>query len=726
VADNLSRWLRLVRPRTDADAGWSGTDEGADALRAITARAGAQPSAARRGILASSTAAVIGHRRRLIPAVAFVAVAAAVVTALAVVTQPASHRPAAQAGPGGAAPPVSIPANLRPADYLLTPFDSCSDLLAGLRQHAEASVGPYGFSSYPYFPGLLAPGGFAQGGGLGGAISAGPSVDTLNSPAGGASGSYTSTTNDQETGVDEPDIVKTDGDTVYAITDGVLRVLDGGTHEVTGTLDLTLYDGWQNAELLVAGGHGIVVFGGSSSTYTFPNWGGGAFFGFQVPAAQRSTVLFLDLTGAPRVTGTMRVSGSYVDARLVGSQVRIVVDSAPDIAFPSANHYVAGTAATKKQTAANRAVIASAGVGDWLPSYTISTASGTQTKQVDCSAVSRPTTYSGASMVSVYSVDLDHLGADPDPISLAADADTVYASSTSLYIASNASCPFCERPAIQPTELHRFDISRPGAPVYLGSGSVPGALLSAYSMSESGGYLRVATTVGTTTKSESSRISVLDANTLAEIGVVTNLGSGEQIYAVRFEPTTAYLVTYQRVDPLFIVDLSDPHAPKAVGELKAAGYSTYLQEVGTGQLVSVGQTTSGPDQEPDGLALTLYDVADLATPRQLSSLAVPNAPAYGSLDPHAFLYWPQTGLVVVPISQWAAGQSGRVLVARIDGTELVRVGELANPLATSTADDGQGIQRSLIVNGALWTVSGGGVLVSSPSTLHRIAWTPFD
>ena len=147
------------------------------------------------------------------------------------------------------------------------------------------------------------------------------------------------------------------------------------------------------------------------------------------------------------------------------------------------------------------------------------------------------------------------------------------------------------------TEIHRFDTSDPARTTYRSSGSVPGFVLNQFALSEDRGALRVATTeeplwmAGAQQRDAESGVSVLreEGAKLVTVGRVGGLGKGERIYAVRFLGDAGYLVTFRQVDPLYTLDLSDPRAPKAVGELKVAGYSAYLHPVGDGLLLGVGQ-----------------------------------------------------------------------------------------------------------------------------------------
>jgi uncharacterized secreted protein with C-terminal beta-propeller domain len=308
---------------------------------------------------------------------------------------------------------------------------------------------------------------------------------------------------------------------------------------------------------------------------------------------------------------------------------------------------------------------------------------------------------------------------------VAADGDTVYATASSLYITSNPDW-YTSTTSKQDTEIHRFDISGTGSPTYLGSGSVAGRLLSSYSLSDDNGYLRIATTTGGTDGSadNSNSVVVLSDESLKVTGHVDGLGKGERIYAVRFVGPTAYVITFRQTDPLYIVDLSNPSDPRLVGSLKISGISDYLHDLGEGRLLGVGQQiTQG---EGSGVQVSLFNVSKPAQPTRVNNIVVPNTPWELTFDPHTFLYWSPTGLIVAPVQSWGTSASGRVIVLRVSGDTLSKVGLLSNPKPTDVTDDGLGIQRSMIVNGDLWTVSGGGVQISDQSNLHRIAWIPYS
>lgn len=649
-----------------------------------------------------------------------VLVAAAAVLVVAVATSGRSE-------PGKTAIPPRV---AHPAKMALVAYNDCADVLAGLRAHTAANVGPWG---------LL--GSFSSQGPQYAVPAAVPGVSNKSAEARDAGAPAHSTTNVYEAGVDEPDIVKSDGDRIVTVSGGRLRVIDTVSKKVTGNLKLPGAVGWEPADLLVSGERALVVLH-PSTVYAVPlpmrpAGGAGPSIG---PTKVRSTYLLVDLSGSPRVIDSISPRGQYVDARMVGSTVRLVVRSGPDIAFPTED---AGKLTEAQRTARNQAIVRRAPLSAWLPTYDITTAGLSRT--VPCGQISHPSDYTGTSLLTIYTIDLAQGLNDVAPETLAADGDTVYATHTSLYITSNPqwwSCCIADGPGIryppqpkQPvekTEIHRFDITRPGAPRYLGSGSVPGRLLNQYSLSDYDRYLRVATTVsGTNTatgsrpSSSSSSVYVLAADTLAVTGHVGGLGQGEQIYAVRFVGPLGYVVTFRQTDPLYVLDLRDPTAPREAGELKLTGYSAYLHPAGDGRLIGVGQEANSQGRVA-GLQVSLFDVSDTSSPRRLAQVVRTDAPGEGQLDPHAFLYWPATGVVVVPIQSWTGTVSGRVLVLKISETGLTTIGLISHPAGQPSAPDyPTGIARSMVIGDSIWTLSAAGVKVSAMSTLASQAWIPF-
>ncbi len=610
-------------------------------------------------------------------------------------------------------------------DVALVAYDSCDDALAAFRRAALDQVGPYGLPGRWIHPIAIAESrAMAQGQAADGTAEAAPQ------PAPGHSA-----TNSYEADADEPDLVKTDGQRIVTLMDGTLRVVDVATQQVTGSVRIP---GGHASDLLLHGDRALVFtetgYGPhpAASSPVEPGPPGNRADGPVGP-----TLVLVDLNAA-RVVSTLTVDGSYVDARQTGSLARVVVRSAPRLEFEVPRP----RGGEKRALRENREIIRRSSLNDWLPRFELRRDGTTRSgRLVDCAAISHPATGAGTNLLTVLTIDLADDLDTGDPVSVTADGGTVYGTGSSLYIADDH-VPFDvwpmdrSTPATrkQRTTIHQFDTSGDGPPTYVASGAVPGTLLNQYALSEHAGYLRVATTTGQTWQNRpdsESAVTVLTrrGDALAPVGRVDGLGKGERIYAVRYLGDTAYVVTFRETDPLYALDLSDPERPRTTGELKITGYSAYLHPVGEDRLLGVGQEATALGRTT-GAQVSLFDTSDPAAPSRLAQHHIANSHTEVEHDPHAFLYWPDTGHVVVPLTVLPRGLEAHVervrnqaLVLRVDGDRLADIGTVAHP------QDQRGqtqIRRSLVVGDTLWTVSAAGVMASDLDTLRQRAWVPFN
>ncbi|MEU3456637.1 beta-propeller domain-containing protein [Micromonospora sp. NPDC006766] len=583
-----------------------------------------------------------------------------------------------------------------PAAFRLISYDSCAEALAGLRGAATAAVGPWGFG-----PGWRRTVDLRRA-----MLAQGTAVAGLEN-ATGAAPAY-SATNNHEPGADEPDLVKTDGRRIVTVAGGVLRVVDPATRRETGRVDLAGADRdrwWPDNDLLLHGDRALVLVRSPVLRVGHLPGRPGDDNGPQL--------LLVDLAGPPRIVGTYRIEGGLLDARLTGSTARVVVRSEPRLSFPYDER-----ATDAERAATNRAVIAKAGLDAWLPRYEWTADGVRHVGRVGCDQLSRPATSTGIALLTVLTFDLatGRLG-DGEPVSIASDAELVYGTSDSLYLAGEASPgphrwdrPW--RPEAGWTEIYQFDIGGPGRPRYVAAGSVPGRPVNQYALSEWQGHLRVATTretAGGTTSESSVHVLARQGDRLTQKGVVTGLGRGEQIYSVRFLGETGYVVTFRQTDPLYALDLTDPAAPRVTGELKITGWSSYLHPVPGGRLLGVGQEADGRGRAL-GLQVSLFDVHDPARPARLARYHVPESMSTVEFDPHAFLFESATGLLALPLD------SGAIRLLTVGGGSITEVGTVGH-------GNGQ-VLRSLLVDGELWTVSEAGLRVTDPATGRRLGWLP--
>ncbi len=681
----------------------------------------------------------------------------------------------------------------RSAPTMLRAGQSCDQVLEDFQTFAPSVLhDSFGFAERELLPNAV---GVDE---AGAAPTTAPDTADTAAPAPAATGA-TSDTNTQEEGIDEPDVVETDGSFVYLVDQDQLVILDGVTAQVLSRTPLSGY----GAQLLLSGdrllaitggyGYGVAmpgvvspdmavddvaidsVGGGSvgvgqsappSPTVTAPATGGGDAsesspgvapgeptsdpdappvqplpggppqttipsepepMPVDPPSFPAGTVIQLIDVGdrtAPAIVQTTEIEGQHVSTRVVDGVARVVVTSYPQPQPLMDLPYQGPGVETQEQfDAAIADRVASTTIDDWLPSYRMSSgATGADPVEgpiVSCGDVLVPEVNAGLAETSILRVDFTN-GFDPaDTTTVVAEAGTVYASAATLYVAATRYVSVAAQADVAAedwsTAIHAFDLRGDGAASHIAAGEVPGSTLNQYSLSEYDGYLRIATTDGTpwggTGDSESAvHVLHLDGDQLVEVGVVGGLGQGETIQSVRFMGPVGYVVTFRQTDPLYVIDLSDPRSPQAVGELKIPGFSSYLHPIGADRLVGIGRdaTAEGQDQ---GLLLSLFDVSDPTAPKQLQTYTERDAYSPAGNDPKAFLWWAPESSVIVPIERYAQAPQERpdgyevgMTVLDVDDSGITR-------RATVTAD-GRYPLRALVVQGRLWSLFDGGVVVS--------------
>jgi hypothetical protein len=548
-------------------------------------------------------------------------------------------------------------------------------------------------------------------------------------PAAGADGGADhSTTNVQEAGVDEPDLVKTDGKHVFAMAGTTLRVIDvrGAEPKVVGALKREGF------------GHELLLHGDRVLLFSTPAY---AASDSSILPDARTVLTEVDVSDRtrPRVVRTLEVEGAYVSARLRDGTVRVVIGSLPaPIPLPGGD---------EPAEVRHRRAIRRSGLRTWVPRYRLAnrrTGRSVTRSLVGCRASRRPAVFSGLGMLTVLTIDLSK-GIEPvDSDGLMTDARTVYGSRDSLFVASErwVDPSATSVPGGRGTAVHRFDARDSDHTTFRASGTVRGYLLNQWSLSEHRGHLRVATTEqplwwgagGDRSESESFVTTMReDGGVLRTVGQVGGLGRGERIYAVRFIEDTGYVVTFRRVDPLYVIDLGDPAEPRVAGELKILGYSAYLHPIGRDLLLGVGQEAD-EDGRTRGTQLSIFDVSNPAEPARLHQRAVGSGSnSEAEYDHHAFLWWPPSALAVIPLSVYP--QEGEPFTGAIGfrarkAEGIDEVGRVSHPAIEPGEPPGYRytprIRRAVVVGDRLFTLSDAGIRSSRLDTLGDVAWAPFE
>ncbi len=270
--------------------------------------------------------------------------------------------------------------------------------------------------------------------------------------------------------------------------------------------------------------------------------------------------------------------------------------------------------------------------------------------------------YQNVISIVSFSMGEEQMGSMGHSVITASGRPIVSVTPQSVYIGTS--------PAMEgDSEIFKFSLEGENKQVqFAAQGKVPGRLETAFvedgynaqfSMDEHEGMLRVATTSGTLSRtgvsSAESSLFILaqERRELKIIGELRDLHPGEAVYAVRFLDDRGYVVTFKKIDPLFVLDLSDPTHPKKVGELEVPGFSTYLTPIDEKTLLAIGKDADdqGSFAWFGGLKLSLFDVAEPAAPRLIDSVTIGErgTESEALTDHRAFNYFPDRGMLAIPV-----------------------------------------------------------------------------
>lgn len=211
---------------------------------------------------------------------------------------------------------------------------------------------------------------------------------------------------------------------------------------------------------------------------------------------------------------------------------------------------------------------------------------------------------------------------------------------------------------------------------FVATTKVDGYIDSQYSMDEKDGYFRIATTCNNEKGVEVNNLLVFDEK-LNEVGSVSGFAPTESIKAVKYIGDTAYVITYEQTDPLFVIDLKNPRNPKILGECKISGFSTMLVPIGDDRLMGIGYYTQDEDytdmEVQEGIKIALFDISDKTNPRVLDEQVFKGYSSEVQYQPKALVYDAEKGTYFIPYSTYAYDSdkySTGVLGIKIDGKEI--------------------------------------------------------
>ncbi|NIO45096.1 MAG: hypothetical protein GTN36_06130 [Candidatus Aenigmarchaeota archaeon] len=421
-----------------------------------------------------------------------------------------------------------------------------------------------------------------------------------------------STTNIQVEGVDEADIVKNDGKYIYVVSGKKIVIVDAFPPEnakILSKIELSDYpiDIFINKDKLI-------VFGSTGGSY----YGSGTFI----------KVYDISDRGNPQIRRDVSLDGSYFNSRMIGDYVYIIV---------------------------NQPIYYQAEEDIKIPEMKV----GTQVRPLcDCDDIYYfDIPDRSYRMTIITSVNTQNDNEDiKSKTFLTGDTQNIFVSLNNIYLTQTTHSYVPEMESGEKTVIHKIAI-KGGDVEYKAEGGVPGNVLNQFSMDEFNGYFRIATTIGHVSRSgggSTNNVYVLDDN-LNTVGRLEDLAPGERIYSARFMGNKGYLVTFRKVDPLFVIDLSDPFNPKVLGKLKIPGYSDYLHPYDENHIIGVGKETiaaeSGDFSWYQGVKISLFDVSDVSMPKEVSKLEIGDrgTDSYVLTDHKAFLFSRSKNLLVIPI-----------------------------------------------------------------------------
>lgn len=596
-------------------------------------------------------------------------------------------------------------------------------------------------------------------GGLFGAMAAAPAAadataGSAENAAGDGSTSY-STTNLQEEGVDESDTFKSNGTHFFLAKDRSLRIVSATPATQMGEVGRVDFDDYVDSIYLV--GSKVIVLCRKYATYD----GSGAEIMIWPPYYEEGRVLVseVDVTdpNVPALTRQNELDGSLASSRLTNGRLILVLTIAPPM-----------------PTNPNFFTVGGMTLENVLPKMR---SDGAENDLVPPENWYRPGSPNGYYTTAVVTLDAENVQTVLGSVAVISDADTIYASTEAVYAANTEYDP--DDNYREKTVVHKFALNDQGVAEYVASGQAPGTLLNQFSLGEYGGYLRLAThvnnwggvvisaDVGTATADAPVSTSTAQVNapqaynavyvlkqngaSLDVTGSVENIAPNETLYAARFMGDHGFLVTYRKIDPLFVLDLSDPNEPAVVGELKVPGFSDYLHPVDDTHLIGVGKYTIATEQGFDwfqGVQISLFDVSDWSKPTAVQQITLGGRGSFAETDRthKAFTYLPDRNLLVVPMQLYSGGQTpwdygqvtfDGVVAFQVDKssgfTELGRVADVIE-------DDALGYyyyypyvewRRAAVIGTALYAVTPDGVRSAdlgslSTTTTLELAPSPED
>ena len=423
----------------------------------------------------------------------------------------------------------------------------------------------------------------------------------------GGTGDDYSKTNVQVEGVDEADIIKNDGQYIYLISGGTVRVVKATPTADMKELDKVTFDDDENfypSELYVDGNNLVVI----GTAYSTPDYWDYESTTISPYYGSVTKVYTFDITNRNDISLKRHLDfeGDYVSSRKIDDTVYLV-----------SNRYIYSYEPVPLYYDSNKKIAATT---------------------TSCGSVwYSPRITESMSYLTVAGIPVEDKNAIVSKQVVLGSGSKIYASRDNLYVAENKysyDWRYDSSTSDEETIIHKFGLKNSQV-IYKSTGSVPGTILNQFSMDENDGYFRIATTLGdlwSKNPPAKNNLYILDGS-LNQVGSLEGLAPGEEIYSVRFLGDRAYIVTFKKVDPLFVIDTSEPTLPKVLGKLKIPGYSDYLHPYDENHIIGFGKDAidAGLDEVEmrdldfawyQGMKVAMFDVTDVSNPKELHKIII--------------------------------------------------------------------------------------------------------
>jgi len=461
-----------------------------------------------------------------------------------------------------------------------------------------------------------------------------PQEGAANAKTSGSDGDY-SQTNVQVAGVDEGDIVKTDGTYLYIVNNQrvrIVRAVPATNMDEVASIDFE-DSNFIPTDLYVEGNR-LIVLGSSwnqgGPVHIMDSTGSPQVEKMASPMiwpgpsynTQKAQVRIYDISDKndPELARKVSFDGNTVSSRRIGDKLYVVINQSP--------MYWGGPLP-----------LSNVKEDDILPRFSDSANGDVEKAVANCGDVAILPHVPSPQYLVVGVIPVNDKNKAVETEVVLGSAENIYASLNNIFVATTEWSYHWEKDSStssQKTNVYRFEYEDDGINLE-SQGTVDGRILNQFSMDEHESNFRIATTIdnwtGTGNKS-SNNLFVLNMS-LDQVGEITDIAPGETIYSVRFMGNRAYMVTFKRVDPLFVIDTSDPRNPKILGKLKIPGYSDYLHPYDENHLIGFGKEVDesiDADKVHDddavyytavlGMKLALFDVTDVSNPKEMYKVVI--------------------------------------------------------------------------------------------------------